>query len=126
MPATHETIPATAPTPVSERAASPPRSALVARLARPGVDPAKRRIRARLLLLSDARLQAGLGLSKADVDALRAAGRDDAEAVGERPESAHRPQRVKRLRRMPPVQRVPAPAPAMPPPRLATAEAVPA
>jgi hypothetical protein len=49
----------------------------VARLTRPGLDPAKSRIRHRLLRLSDEQLQSGLGWSRADVAALRSAGRAD-------------------------------------------------
>jgi hypothetical protein len=126
MAVTHDTIPAVAPTPPSQWAESPLRSALVGRLVRPGIDPAKRRIRARLLLLSDAQLQAGLGLSEADVDALRAAGRDDSPAVDERPGSAHQPQPVERLRRLQPTQSAPARTSAIVAPRVAAAEAMPA
>ncbi len=57
------------------------RSARVARLTRPGLDPAKRRTREELMRLSDAQLREGLGWSRADVDAFRAAGRAD-ERVG--------------------------------------------
>jgi hypothetical protein len=61
---------------------SPPRSALVARLSRPGLDPARRRLRALLLRLPDERLRQGLGLSDADVAALRAAGLGDLQGPG--------------------------------------------
>jgi len=126
MAVPRETIRATAHTPAPERAASPPRSALVTRLARPGIDPAKRRIREKLLLLSDAQLHAGLGLSEADIAALRAAGRDDAVAMGERPDSEHPTRPAKRLRRVLPAPRVSVQAPAVLQPRAAKAEAVPA
>jgi hypothetical protein len=126
MAVPHKTIQASAQTPATEWATSPPRSALVTRLAQPGIDPAKRRIRAGLLLLSDAQLQAGLGLSEADIAALRAAGREDAPAVVKQPELAQQTRPVKRLRRVPPAQRVPVPARALLHPRLAKAEAVPA
>jgi hypothetical protein len=53
------------------------RSALVARLTRPGLDAARRRIRGELMRLSDEQLREGLGWSRADVDAFRAAGRAD-------------------------------------------------
>jgi len=118
-------IQAPAPQPASAWAASPPRSALVTRLTQPAIDPAKRRIRAGLLLLSDAQLQAGLGLSVADIAALRVAGRDDATAVVKRPELTQQTRPVKRLRRVPPALRVPVPARALLHPRLAKAEAVP-
>ena len=57
------------------------RSALVVRLTQPGLDPAKRRIRGQLMLLSDEQLRERLGWSRADVDAFRAAGGAD-EQVG--------------------------------------------
>jgi hypothetical protein len=61
------------------------RSALVARLTRPGLDPARRRIRDQLMRLSDEQLRDGLGWSRADVDALRAAGRADEQVGASRP-----------------------------------------
>lgn len=61
------------------------RSALVARLTRPGLDPAKRRIRGQLMLLSDEQLRERLGWSRADVDELRAAGRADEGVVASWP-----------------------------------------
>jgi hypothetical protein len=71
-------------TPQDTTAAQPPlrfaplrRSALVARLTRPGLDPARRRIRVELMRQSDEQLREGLGWSRADVDAFRAAGRAD-------------------------------------------------
>lgn len=57
------------------------RAALVTRLTRPGLDPAKRRIRAQLMLQSDEQLRDGLGWSRVDIDAFRAAGRADEQAV---------------------------------------------
>jgi hypothetical protein len=61
------------------------RSALVARLTRPGLDPAKRRIRGQLMLLSDEQLREGLGWSRAEVDEFRAAGRADEQVEAPRP-----------------------------------------
>lgn len=58
------------------------RSALAARLSQPGLDPARRRLRALLLRLPDERLRQGLGLSDADVAALRAAGLADPHGQG--------------------------------------------
>lgn len=124
MAVAHKTRHASTPQPASAWAAGHPRSALVTRLAQPGIDPAKRRIRAGLLLLSDAQLQAGLGLSPADVAVLRAAGRNDASVVVMRAVSALKARPVKRLRRVPPAQRVSAPVPALRKPRLATMKAV--
>jgi len=56
------------------------RSALLTRLTRPDLDPAKRRIRGRLMLLSDEQLREGLGWSRADIDAFRSAGCPDEQA----------------------------------------------
>ncbi|MCX7230441.1 MAG: hypothetical protein NTW15_15840 [Burkholderiales bacterium] len=61
------------------------RSALVARLTRPGLDPARRRIRDQLMRLSDEQLREGLGWSRADVDELRAVGRADEQVGASRP-----------------------------------------
>ena len=61
------------------------RSALVARLTRPGLDPARRRIRDQLMRLSDEQLREGLGWSRADVDEFRAAGRADEQVGASRP-----------------------------------------
>ncbi|MEI7445859.1 MAG: hypothetical protein WCK28_13295 [Burkholderiales bacterium] len=65
--------------------ATAPRAALVTRLTRPGLDPAKRRVRLRLLQLSDEQLRTGLGWSRADVEALRSAGRADGDLAAVRP-----------------------------------------
>jgi hypothetical protein len=66
-------------------AAAAARSPLVARLVQPGLDPARRRLRTLLLRLPDVRLRLGLGLSDADVAALRAAGVADGAGPGSAP-----------------------------------------
>ncbi len=60
----------------------PVHSALVLRLIEPGIDSGRRRIRRLLIQLPDARLRAGLGLSDADVAALRAASLGDLALMG--------------------------------------------
>lgn len=113
MAARHETIPAHAATPLLHRAPGQPTSALVTRLARPGIDPAKRRIRARLLLLSDAQLQSGLGLSAVDIGALRGAGLADSLDAGAQREPVRPAKRVQRIKgfKVPRRASMPKPAP---------------
>lgn len=71
----------------------PQRSPIVARLIQPGVDSGKRRIRQCLVQLPDHQLRAGLGLSDADIAALRVAALPDlaaAAASAVAPRTAHR------------------------------------
>jgi len=112
MSARHQTIPAPATTPPPHRAPSLPTSALVTRLIRPGIDSAKRRIRARLLLLSDAHLQSGLGLSKADIGALRGAGLADSLLAGAQHEPVRLSKRALRPKGFKVPQRASMPKPA--------------
>ncbi len=121
MAARHETIPAHAATPLLHRAPGQPTSALVTRLARPGIDPAKRRIRARLLLLSDAQLQSGLGLSEVDIGVLRGAGLADSLVAGAQREPVRPAKRVQRLKGFKVPRRASMPKPPTPSMRLPAA-----
>ena len=62
--------------------ACPLRSPLVSRLVQPGIDSGRRRIRLLLAQISDERLRVGLGLSDADIAALRTAALPDMAAMG--------------------------------------------
>jgi hypothetical protein len=81
--------PSRGPTP-----SAPVRSPLVARLIQPGIDSGRRRIRMLLSQLPDASLRSGLGLSDADVAALRAASLADLAAAGATATADHRVQQA--------------------------------
>ena len=65
----------------SPRHRAPGLSPLVSRLVHPDADSGRRRIRQMLLQLPDERLRAGLGLSDADIAALRSGRREIAARV---------------------------------------------
>ncbi len=79
--------------PRSATPGAPPSSPLVARLIQPGIDSGRRRIRMLLVQLPDASLRSGLGLSDADVAALRAASLADLAASGAAATAARRVER---------------------------------